>query len=521
MAAVTLKVSGGLPEHFISFFEPDDFPDVRIARFFAEGLIRGGAAILVATSPHGGAVVRALSSFGFDVAGLRRQGRLKMLDAEETLGGLFVDGKIEAAPFHESVGRLIHQAIEHFGSAYAFGEMTGLLWARGDRDNALALERIWDEFCRAHPLRLLCVFSKSSISDMTALCAQHAHRVLGDTCVCDPPAPKHIEKIPPQTLDLLTLMPAGVYLCNREGHLIFYNDRARRIWGRSPILGEAAPATLDPRKYELHVATLLDEAGSVWGSLVLVHDVTERNLAARQLEQQVLDLTRSNRELAQFARVASRDIKEPLRVVRLFGQVLSTKLAGSQDLETRQALELVMTGSEQLAELIDALLDYSSIGETALREKFDAESALECAKEDIAPLIAKTGTVITADSLPTLHGNFVLFTLLLNNLLSNGIKFCAGRVPRLHVGVREQGDQWVFSVTDNGIGIEREFFDRVFLIYQRLHTQKEYPGTGVGLATCKKIVEWHGGKIWVESRPGDGSTFSFTLPRSNLTRGLA
>lgn len=519
MAAVTLKASGSSHEHFVSFFEPDDFPDVRVARFFAEGLIQGAAAILVATSRHGGAVVRALSSFGFDVEGLRRQGRLKMMDAEETLGELVVNGKIDSTAV-ESVGRIAREASARFGSVFAFGELTGLLWARGDHANALELERRWDELCRESSLSLLCVVPKPSAADRIPLCTLHAHRVADDVCRCRPRVQEVLDAVKSDALGLLNLMPTGVYLCDREGRLIFYNDRARRIWGRSPDLGEKLPADSTSQDHEVRMASLVDERGAARGTLVLFHDVSERTLAERQMAQRVLDLSRSNRELAQFAQVASRDIKEPLRMIRLFGQVLSTKLEGTGDLETRQALELVTNGSRRIAELIDALLDYSSIGETVLREKFDSGSAFECAKENIASLIAATGAVITSDPLPIVHGNFALFTLLMQNLLSNGIKFCSGRVPRLHVGVREAAHEWIFSVKDNGIGIEAEFFDRVFVIYQRLHTQAEYSGTGIGLATCKRVVEWHGGRIWVESKQGEGSTFSFTMPKSQLAGEL-
>ena len=252
---------------------------------------------------------------------------------------------------------------------------------------------------------------------------------------------------------------------------------------------------------------VLGAAGSQLGQFL------ERKRAQEQLRQASANLERSNTELQQFVYVASHDLFEPMRMVLSYLDLLSDHNKGKLDKDSQEFIGFAVDGAERMQALINDLLAYSRL---ELRNRsFDVlstENALGAAVANLKVAIQESGAKITHDPLPKVCGDAVQLTQVFQNLISNAIKFRGATEPRIHVGAAQRDGEWRFSVRDNGIGIDQKHFERIFIIFQRLHTRHEYPGTGMGLAICKKIVERHGGRISLESAPGKGSTFFFTLP---------
>jgi PAS domain S-box-containing protein len=230
------------------------------------------------------------------------------------------------------------------------------------------------------------------------------------------------------------------------------------------------------------------------------------------LRQTAEDLTRSNRDLEQFAYVASHDLQEPLRIVAGYLQLLERRYKGKLDADADEFINFTVDGAGRMQKLINDLLAYSRVGTQGKQfVSVDCQAVLDRALANLRAAIAASGAVVTHDPLPTVTGDAGQLVQLFQNLIANAVKFRGQKPAQIHVGARRQDSHWVFSVQDNGIGIEQQYFDRIFVIFQRLHGREQYPGTGIGLAICKRIVERHGGKIWVESESGKGSTFSFVL----------
>jgi light-regulated signal transduction histidine kinase (bacteriophytochrome) len=245
-------------------------------------------------------------------------------------------------------------------------------------------------------------------------------------------------------------------------------------------------------------------------------DITERKRAEEELHQTLAELKRSNAELEQFAYVASHDLQEPLRGMAGFAELLGQRYQGKLDSRADEYITHIVDGTQRMQTLINDLLAYSRIGRRGEAiQATPAETALKATQENLSAAIREYEATITCESLPTVRADATQLIQLFQNLIGNAIKFRAERPPMIHVGVGEAGDCWQFSIRDNGIGIEPQYFERIFQVFQRLHTRREYKGTGIGLAICKKIIERHGGKIWVESQPGQGSTFYFTLPKGD------
>lgn len=251
------------------------------------------------------------------------------------------------------------------------------------------------------------------------------------------------------------------------------------------------------------------------GSFVLaaVVDLSERVRAAKQLAQKAGELERSNRELEQFARVASHDLQEPLRMVAGYTQLLARRYRGRLDQEADEFIGYAVDGVARMQALINGLLSYSRVQSRTRRlEAVSISEVVEWARANLEVAIAEAGVRITQDELPVVMGDPTQLRQLFQNLLSNAIKFRGDRRPEIHLGAERQASRWLLSVRDNGIGIDPSQGDRVFEVFQRLHSHEEYEGTGIGLAVCQRIVERHGGEIWVEPAPHGGSIFFFTLP---------
>jgi signal transduction histidine kinase len=231
------------------------------------------------------------------------------------------------------------------------------------------------------------------------------------------------------------------------------------------------------------------------------------------VEEQAENLARSNTELEQFAYVASHDLQEPLRKVASFCQLLERRYKGQLDDRGDQYIEFAVDGAKRMQQLINDLLAFSRVGRlTSDFAPVDLGEALAQAERQIATTIEDSGAVVTHDELPTVLGEGLLLVQVFQNLIANGVKFRGEASPCVHIGVGRVDDMWELSCSDNGIGIEGQYADKIFLIFQRLHGRDVYGGTGIGLAMCKKIVEYHGGQMWLDTSVTDGATFRWTLP---------
>lgn len=352
---------------------------------------------------------------------------------------------------------------------------------------------------------------------------------------------------------LLESAPDAMVVSDRSGTIVFANSQTERLFGlpRERLLGQPLGALVPtelrerPRDPDETPVTISVEADGrrADGSLVPVEiklrrietddgplltsalrDITDRRRAEAEihrlnadLERRVVERTRelerSNADLEQFAYVASHDLQEPLRAVASFTQLLARRYRDRLDGDALRFIDRSGAAVKRMQALIRDLLAYSRVGTRAGDFlPIDCEQVLADVLDDLHAGIAETGAVVTHDPLPTVAGDPSQLRQLFQNLVGNAIKFRGSAPPRVHVGARRDGPHWRFAVADNGIGIDAEYSERVFVIFQRLHSRRDYPGTGVGLAICKKIVERHGGRIWIESTVDHGTTVRFDLP---------
>jgi PAS domain S-box-containing protein len=269
---------------------------------------------------------------------------------------------------------------------------------------------------------------------------------------------------------------------------------------------------------EFPIELMLSPLESADGILVTaaIRDISVRKKSDEHLVKTVGELKRSNDELQQFAYVSSHDLQEPLRMVSSYTQLLAKRYKGRLDSDADEFIGFAVDGCNRMQGLIQDLLAYSRAGANgkALRE-ISGENALKVALTNLRTSVEQSGAVVTHDSLPAIRTDETLLTQVFQNLVGNAIKYRRAESPQVHVSATKNGgNEWIFSVRDNGLGIDPQYFDRIFILFQRLHGRDEFEGTGIGLAICKKILERLGGRIWVESQPEKGSTFYFALPET-------
>jgi light-regulated signal transduction histidine kinase (bacteriophytochrome) len=248
----------------------------------------------------------------------------------------------------------------------------------------------------------------------------------------------------------------------------------------------------------------------------LRREIGERQRVEAELRQANEALLKSNQDLQHFAHVAAHDLQTPLRSISVFTQLIQRNFKGQLGDEAEQWMGMVTDGTTRMQSLIDDLLAYSRLDSLARPfELTDCRRVFDEARANLMARIQETGAEVTCGDLPTVWADRVQLAQVLQNLIENGIKYNTASPPKVQVGAEQRDGEWIISVADNGIGIAPKYHQRVFEIFRRLHTQQEYPGTGIGLAICHRIVERHGGRIWVKSREETGSTFCFTLPATN------
>ena len=360
---------------------------------------------------------------------------------------------------------------------------------------------------------------------------------------------EHLRESEERYQRLANMAPIPLCFVNKNGELSYFNDRFIQVFGYThddvPTLKEwwqlaypeekyrrwvvetwesavrrAAETKTDIEPIEYHVTCKDGTVRVVVISGITIEDnflatfidVTERKRAEEALRQTAEDLARSNKDLEQFAYVSSHDLKEPLRMVTGFMSLLKERCQGKLDAEADQYISFAAEAALRMQGLIDDLLAYSRAGRGKVNEPTDVGAVLDRVMQSLTISIQESGAALTHDPLPTITSNAVELTQVFQNLIGNALKFKGERKPEIHIGAQRQARQWLFTIRDNGIGIDPQFAERIFMIFQRLHTREQFPGTGIGLAICKKIVERHGGRIWMESQPGKGSTFCFTLP---------
>jgi PAS domain S-box-containing protein len=359
---------------------------------------------------------------------------------------------------------------------------------------------------------------------------------------------------------VLDTIPVGIYLADEMGNIHYANPAGQEIWGDirhvgieqyseykgwwrdsgEPIEAEEWGLARAVRQGETSLNELIeiesfdgvhkiisnsalplyDSHQKLRGAAAVVKDITDNQRIQQAMVQATEELARSNAELQQFAYVASHDLQEPLRMVSSYLQLIQRRYQGQLDADADEFIYFAVDGANRMKILINDLLAYSRVSTQGKPlAPTDCQEVLALVLHNLTLAMEDAEATVTADPLPAVVGDSVQLEQLLRNLIGNAIKFRGDRPPQVHVGVERSNGEWRFAVRDNGIGFAPQYRERIFTVFQRLHSASQYPGTGIGLAICKKIVERHGGRIWAESQPGQGATFYFTLPARPGTEG--
>jgi PAS domain S-box-containing protein len=297
-------------------------------------------------------------------------------------------------------------------------------------------------------------------------------------------------------------LPDIIRQAHEKGHVTVESVHLRKDGSTFPVL--------------LDMAAVHNDAGDVLYRIVNVQDITQIKEAEERLLKSVDALSQSNTELERFAYIASHDLQEPLRTLVAYSQLLERRHRADLSGDAKDFLDFIIGAANRMHTLVHDLLAYSRVSSKGRPfATVDVRRVIESACDNLGATIQEQHAVIHIGNMPHVQADEVQLLEVFQNLIGNAVKFNQqGHRPEINIGAKRNDKEWVLSVSDNGIGIEDEYLEKIFVIFQRLHTSAAYPGTGIGLAVCKRIAERHGGRIWVESRPGEGSTFFFTLPMS-------
>jgi len=319
-----------------------------------------------------------------------------------------------------------------------------------------------------------------------------------------------LQKTPPEQLfeacrkkfhpDDLSNLDEAIKLASEKGETVVYEHRIILKNGSTRYLNGLAEI-------------INDEEGKPLWLKGTTQDITERKEYEEKLRQNNIQLDLKNKELEQFAFIASHDLQEPLRTISSFTELLTEEYSAKMDANANTYVRFISQSANHMRDLISGLLEYSRIGNNRVLMKTDCNVILNNVLNNLYANITESGMTFNTDPLPVLIAYPMELELLFQNLVNNSIKFRKKDIrPELRITVQKKNDEWIFSFADNGIGIDPKYYEKIFLLFQRLHTRDVYKGYGIGLSHCKKIVELHNGKIWVESKPGEGSVFYFTIP---------
>jgi PAS domain S-box-containing protein len=319
------------------------------------------------------------------------------------------------------------------------------------------------------------------------------------------------------SIDHRIVLPDRSVRIVHEKATVFFSDVGKpiRMSGTVQDITERKKMENELEKHRDHLDELVKEHTTGIEKLnnQLKRELTEREHAEEKLKESLEEIERSNRDLEQFAYAASHDLQEPLRMVASYTQLLEKRYKDHLDDDAKDFIKYASEGATRMQKLIEGLLSYSRIQTRG--NPFQPTECNSVVKQAISNLQVRIGeihAIVESDDLPTVKADEIQLVRLFQNLVSNALKFQRNEIPRIQISASRQGNKWMFSVSDNGIGIDSNNKERIFVIFQRLHGEEEYPGTGMGLAICKRIVERHSGQIWVDSDPGQGSIFYFTIP---------
>jgi PAS domain S-box-containing protein len=304
-----------------------------------------------------------------------------------------------------------------------------------------------------------------------------------------------------------------IYPADRKNEISYLMDKVNkdeRVIGYETKRRKKDGTIID---VSITVSSIKEASGIITGASTIARDITYKKRVEEELRRYAEELALSNEELYVFSYAASHDLQEPLRTIQAFIQLLNEKHKKNLDAEVDELIDSAEEGVVRMHRLITDFLMYSRVGShLAVMETVDCNSVLSDALENLKIAIKESKAKVKNYTLPSVYGNKVQITQVFQNLIGNAIKYKGEKKPVIEIYAEKKGDLWQFSVKDNGIGIEEWFSERIFIVFQKLHDYKKYPGSGIGLALCKRVIEKHGGNIWFESEVGKGTTFHFTLP---------